>query len=158
MTGFIHIENFADRMPFSRLRRILGVFAVLALLIAPQSLSPTGQAPRLNQINPRSDSPFGEYGDPADAQRRLKALNEERQKSLVADTAKLLKLARELDEEVARTDPADLTPDQLRKISDMEKLARSVKQKMSLAVGGGPDLRPISPQLLPYANPAGGPG
>jgi hypothetical protein len=81
--------------------------------------------------------------DPADAQeqeRRLQALNGERQKSIVSDTNKLLKLANELDEEIRSGKSASLTVSQLRKVAEIEKLAHSVKDKMSYSVKGPPVL------------------
>jgi hypothetical protein len=76
------------------------------------------------------------------SQQRLRALNSERQKSLVSDTAKLLKLARQLDAEIASNPSDELTPEELRKIGDIEKLAHNVKAKMAQSFGGGPQLRP----------------
>jgi hypothetical protein len=78
-------------------------------------------------------------------EKRLRALNAERQKSLVADTNKLLKLARELADEVDHTNPDTFTPAQLRKVADIEKLAHSIKDKMSTSVRGTPDFRPAFP-------------
>jgi hypothetical protein len=74
-----------------------------------------------------SDNPIGE-------QRRLRMLNVERQKSMVKDADKLLKLARELDEEVNR--PTNATYDQAEysKVAEIEKLAHKVKDKMSSPV------------------------
>ena len=69
------------------------------------------------------------------AERRIRALNNERQKQIVADTDKLLKLARELNDEVAKANTGTLTMDELRKIADIEKLARNVRQKMTESVG-----------------------
>jgi hypothetical protein len=63
-------------------------------------------------------------------------LNAERQKALVADTNKLLKLVRDLDAEIGAANPDSLTPDQLRRIAEIEKLAHSVKEKMSTSVRG----------------------
>ncbi len=74
-------------------------------------------------------------GDPAMFERRIRALNAERQKQIVADTDKLLKLARELNDEVAKANTGALTTDELHKIADIEKLARNVRQKMSESVG-----------------------
>jgi hypothetical protein len=87
-------------------------------------------------------------GDPAEEEKRLRALNAERQKSLVADANKLLKLARELDAEVSAANLDSLTPAQLRKVVEIEKLAHSVKEKMSTSVREAPMLRqPVSVQL-----------
>jgi hypothetical protein len=73
--------------------------------------------------------------DPVMDQRRMRALNNERQKQIVADTDKLLKLARELNEEVAKANTGALSMDELHKIADIEKLARDVRQKMTESVG-----------------------
>lgn len=76
----------------------------------------------------------------------MNALNAERQKALVSDTVKLLKLAQELNTEVASSTADSLSPDQMRKIANIEKLAHNVKQKMSESVISGPTLHdPILP-------------
>jgi hypothetical protein len=54
---------------------------------------------------------------------------------MVADAAKLLKLAQALNDELA-AQPGDPTPAQLRKMAEIEKLARSVKEDMSTSVRG----------------------
>jgi hypothetical protein len=86
--------------------------------------------------------------DPVISERRMKALNVERQKQMVADANKLLKLAKELNEEVASTNTGAFTPDQLRKIGEIEKLARNVKERMTAASGSGPGL--LAPPTLVY--------
>lgn len=68
-------------------------------------------------------------------QRRLNALNIQRQKQIVSDTNKLLRLAKELNDEVAVSNTDSLTQDQLRKIAEIEKLARNVKERMADGVG-----------------------
>ena len=85
--------------------------------------------------------------DPVMAERRYRALNAERQKLMVADTNKLLKLAKELNDEVAGSNNGAFTGDQLRKIAEIEKLARNVKERMSTGVGESPSLV-NSPTLL----------
>ncbi|HEX3894279.1 MAG TPA: hypothetical protein VHW46_17015 [Terracidiphilus sp.] len=72
-------------------------------------------------------------------------MNTERQKAVVSDTDKLLKLATELNQEIGESNPATLTPVELRKVAEIEKLARNVKQKMSISFTGGPSFdEPIS--------------
>ncbi len=61
----------------------------------------------------------------------MPALNVERQKQMVSDANKLLKLARELNDEVATANTGTFTPDQLHKIAEIEKLARSVRERMA---------------------------
>jgi hypothetical protein len=78
------------------------------------------------------------YEDEARHERQLRALNADRQKALVSDTVKLLKLANELNAEVSGRNPDSLSPDQLRKLEQIEKLAHSVKEKMSTSVRGLP--------------------
>lgn len=71
-------------------------------------------------------------------EKMLRALNADRQKSLVSDTNKLLRLVNEFNAEIAATHPDALTPGQLSKMAEIEKLARSVREKMSTSVRGTP--------------------
>jgi hypothetical protein len=106
-------------------------------------MHPFSQQTDLSSLSP--DDP-----DPAMLERRMRALNNERQKQLVADTDKLLKLARELNEEVAKTNTDSLTPDELHKIADIEKLARNVRQRMTESVGQPQTtLPPQAPMIFP---------
>jgi hypothetical protein len=99
------------------------------------------QAPdRWNDIETTRVEQFG-LSDPSMEQRRLRAINTERQKLMTADTEKLLKLVRALNEEVEKTHPDSLTPAQLRTVAEIEKLAHSVKEKMSYSYMGGPEFR-----------------
>jgi hypothetical protein len=94
----------------------------------------------------------GQAGDPAMEAKRLNALNAERQKNMVADTDKLVKLAAELNEEVNGKDLGQLTADQLRKVAEIEKLAHSIREKMSTSVRPPPSIMnsPMgSPALIP---------
>jgi hypothetical protein len=64
----------------------------------------------------------------------MRMLNAARQHSLVSDTDKLLKLAHELDAEIAAGKSNSPTPSELRKFARIEKLARSVKTGMSAPI------------------------
>jgi hypothetical protein len=103
----------------------------------------TGQPdgrPGLDQPDETPDAPSIEY------EKRLRALNEARQKSLVSDTGKLFKLVQELNAEIAAGHADELTPAQLRKVAEIEKLAHSVKAKMSTSVRGlAPYQVPVPP-------------
>lgn len=59
-----------------------------------------------------------------------KERNDDRQKRLVEDTNKLLSLAKELKEEVDKTDADTLSVDVVKKAGQIEKLAKSVKDRM----------------------------
>jgi hypothetical protein len=71
------------------------------------------------------------------ATRDYAAANAERKKQIADDSAKLFKLAIDLNAEVARTSKETLSLDVIRKADEMERLAHSVKEKMRLSVGGG---------------------
>lgn len=83
-------------------------------------------------------------------EKRLNAMNADRHKSMVSDTDKLLKLARQLDAEIASNPSEELTPEEMHKVGEIEKLARNVKAKMAQSFGAGP-------QLHPSGIPMGGP-
>jgi hypothetical protein len=90
----------------------------------------------------------GQNGDPAMEEKRLNALNTERQKNMIADTNKLVKLAAELNAEVNGKNLGQLTPDQLRKVAEIEKLAHGIREKMSTSVKPAPSMMD-SPPLVP---------
>jgi hypothetical protein len=69
-------------------------------------------------------------------QRRVQQLNVERQKEIVSDTDKLVRLIADLNTEVENSHSTSLTPDQLRMLAKIEKLAKSVKDKMVNPVQG----------------------
>ena len=56
--------------------------------------------------------------------------NVERQKQLEADTEKLYTLAQQLRDEVAKTNKDQLSVTVVKKSEEIEKLAKSVKEKM----------------------------
>jgi len=97
---------------------------------------------------PTDPSSSGEY-DPTMIERRIRALNNERQKDMISDTNKLLKLAQELNDEITAKNAGTLTYDQLHKIAQIEKLARSVKEKMADAVGEPTPAGPLPPGVFP---------
>jgi hypothetical protein len=105
-----------------------------------------GNTPRFGRPDPskQAGGPSDDLGDmgSSDQDRRLRALNIERQKAMVSDAKKLLKLANELNADVTSTQPNELGPDQLQKLAEIEKLARSVKEKMSTSVKGQPVYQP----------------
>lgn len=78
----------------------------------------------------------GDDVEAVDAERRLNALNEERQKAMTSDAAKLLKLATELNEQIAKSNHGELSPEQLRMVAEIEKLAHNVRDKMSQSLRG----------------------
>jgi hypothetical protein len=61
---------------------------------------------------------------------QAKKLNQERHESLKRDTDKLLKLTTELKEHVDKSNENMLSLDVIKKAEEIEKLARSVREKM----------------------------
>ncbi len=123
----------ADR--FSRMGLKLAL--VLALAFGPAGRSQSGSGPGMGQPPLRPQFPGHQGMSPPDdyetvmGQKRLVALNAERQKKMVADADKLLKLAQELNDAVAASNTGTLTPEQLHKVAEIEKLAHSVKERMT---------------------------
>src|ERR1700687_3766872 len=122
------------------------------ILAAPAGAQIRGRSPSLPTLP--SGAPVGsreDYDIPSrdalEEARRLRALNESRQKGIVSDTNKLLKLTTELNAEIARENSGELTRAQVRKLAQIEKLARSISEKMSanVWVTTGPQ-SPLSPQ------------
>jgi hypothetical protein len=81
----------------------------------------------------------------SEEQKRMQTLNIERQRALVSDTNKLVRLANELNDEISSANPETLTPSEYRKLAQIEKLAHGVKQKMSASLEGTPAYRPQPP-------------
>lgn len=122
----------------------LALGTLLALASAPASLSQAPPRDIINRPPPMPTDPnSANEVDPVEMERRLNALNTERYKQMISDTNKLLKLAKELNDAVAVNAYNSLNPDQLRKVAQIEKLARSVKDAMSEGVGApGPSPAP----------------
>ena len=133
----IHASKKAH--PFSPgLRYGLGLCVLL--LGSALGARPAGQEPTPQHPFARPSSPFDDSieRDPVFAAKQLRVRNAERQRSIVSDTAKLLKLAQELNTEMETGNQKELTQGELRKLAEIEKLARNVKQKMSISFVGGP--------------------
>jgi hypothetical protein len=120
----------------------LALLTLLALTSVPAGLSQGPPRDIINRPPPMPTDPDSSNQiDPTEMQRRLNALNTERYKQMISDTNKLLKLAKELNDAVAVNAYDSLNPDQLRKVAQIEKLARSVKEAMSEGVGApGPSI------------------
>jgi len=116
--------------------------AASLLLARTASLVPGQYSP-----NPRVQAPTrpgfgnGPNLDPLSESKRMKALNADRHKSMVSDAEKLVKLARQLDAEIASNPTDGLTPQEVQKLAAIEKLAHNVKTKMAQSFGGGPELK-----------------
>jgi len=108
---------------------------LLALPGGAQSTTPRG--PFKQPIGQPVGASLNDTRDDGSAQKqeRLRTLNRLREKSVVANTKKLLKLAAELNAEVENSGHDSLSAQQLRKLAEIEKLARDIKELMRLAIG-----------------------
>lgn len=131
-----------DGLRHTRLRALRTALWLALLLpvcggFSQQTGAGVGQFPTSNHHGypPASDPLSSADGDNSvQAEKRLRSINIERQKSLVADTDRLLKLATELNSEIAKSNPGELSPVQLRKVAEIEKLAHNVRDKMVMSL------------------------
>lgn len=123
-----------DHCGFSGLLRFIAFLALASLALstadAQITTPPTGSRSQQQQHIPPMD--FPPVGPNANFEaRRIRQLDVERQKALVSDTNDLLKLTKQLNAEVAKDGSSSLTLEQLRMLAKIEKLAKSVREKMS---------------------------
>lgn len=128
-------RNRRNRRAHVHSMAILGL-GVLALMCEPSVRSqfgagnPFGKPERTQHDFPHQAVSNESEKDQVTTEQQRIAINVERQKQIVADSDKLLKLARELNDEVAAAGSRSLTAEQLEKLNEIEKLARSVKGRM----------------------------
>jgi hypothetical protein len=113
-----------------RLKNLLRIILAFVFTAAPPL-----QASAYHQLDPLAAKKAGiEDGPRAKMERDLaKKANQARQADLKRDTEKLFKLATELKESVDKTTESTLSLDVIKKAEEIEKLARSVKDKMKAA-------------------------
>jgi hypothetical protein len=104
---------------------IFGAMTLVAQTVHTPAQGPPPNFPRA--ARPVTPSDIEEEA----ARERLKKANLQRQAQLKADTDKLLELSKELKEYVDKTNENVLSLDVIKKADQIEKLAHSVKQKMS---------------------------
>lgn len=126
------------------------VFSTVALGWSQSGPSHVSPLARLPDARSRSEAETTDESSRNLGDRRVRSLNVERHKSMVSDTDKLLKLARQLDAEIASNSTDELTPDEMRKVEEIEKLAHNVKTKMAQSFGGGPVFHEL---VIPLGSP-----
>jgi hypothetical protein len=92
----------------------------------PRSGTRPPAMPSIDGSEPSRDNPLAAIQQA----QRTKAIANERQRKIVDDTAKLLQLATELKDAVAKTTKDQMSLEVIRKAEEIEKLARDVKQRM----------------------------
>ncbi len=94
---------------------------------APPPIYPNSKAPDYSPASPKT---------PTFEDMQYRRYIEFRLKSMTTDAAKLLKLAQEVDKKVQTSGAGSLSDEDLRKLAQIEKLAKEVKSKMELATSG----------------------
>lgn len=128
-------------------RRMLALLLLLGIPVAAQSPGMQAQAARDGgTVDLDLGSSSGAGVDAHIEGRRFAALNQQRQKRMIIDANKLLKLAQELNAD-ADAGGTILSPAQrLHKAEEIEKLAKNVKDRMTYSIGAPQDLMaPFAP-------------
>ncbi len=145
-------ENRERELKHTPARWLVHAGMALALLLALMA-APRVSAQNSSYSHPTFQQPIGQPGlaaspatgddsNPQMQAKRFELLNANRQKSMVSDTDKLVKLAAKLNAEINGAHPVRLTEEQLRMVAEIEKLAHSVREKMSTPVRGTPGMAP----------------
>lgn len=103
--------------------------AVLFLLFGLHCSAQASTSPPIPSVSP-SPSPGEDTWEIEQRKEMQKKSNLERQQQLKKDTEKLLELATELKQYVDKSNENTLSLDVIRKADQIEKLAKSVKDKM----------------------------
>jgi hypothetical protein len=115
-----------------RLKQIVSTLFLCALFTAPISLPGQSGAARPRHVRGDFDvAPSNEEDSRQQIMHEMaKKANVERQTALRTDTDKLFKLATELKTYVEKSNEHVMSVDVIKKADEIEKLARSVKDKM----------------------------
>jgi hypothetical protein len=142
------MDRTAWAMPGVLCRVFVSLLLGCTALGAPaQSSQTVGSGPPLDPMQSPSRFP-GRAGvgdsqmDAAGQMRRMRLLNAARQKAMVSDADKLLALARELNGGMTAGGKSVAPADRMRMIAEIEKLAHSVKEKMSYVYSGNVEASP----------------
>ena len=127
---------------FSRFAWTIAMLIGAALLLGSsgaQTLPPVpGNGPQSRRLPPPRDPEMDErIGAPVNYifyEKRIQLLNAEQHKSMVADTDRLVKLVADLNAQIASSKASTFTPEQLRTVAEIEKLAHNVRDKMRMSV------------------------
>ncbi len=96
--------------------------------IQNQPMAGQNSIPGLPPINGRNDGP--DPLGPRMQDQQTKSRNSDRQRRLVEDTDRLLSLAADLKQQMDNTGKDAMSADMVRKAEEIEKLAKSVKERM----------------------------
>lgn len=140
------MNSKVDRRLQAIYRRVIGLspnalpvalclMMVFAFPLGAQSGRTGGQISLPQPIGQRNGSALEDSwsNDPAEQAKRLRDLNAARQKNIVSDAEKLLKLAVALKAQADSSDTQTSVAQQVNQWSQVEHLARGIREKMSYA-------------------------
>lgn len=105
------------------------VMVCAAIFLGTTGMSQNGHVPSVP--TPGADLPgFGQDLPTNVREKQVKMQNEERQRRLVEDTEKLLALATQLHDDVAKSNKNVLSIDVVKRADEIERLAHAVKDRM----------------------------
>jgi hypothetical protein len=145
-------DGFRKQGPLLKSSWAHGLFCLAVLVAVPCTIGNSQQSASAgeNQVRDHSGIPpisplANRTADPnrimedsmhsPEARKRLEQLNLLRQKEMTDETAKLVKLANEVKLETGQSIRDSLTVVELRKVELIEKLAKSVREKMKASIG-----------------------
>jgi hypothetical protein len=144
-----------------RLRYVCSGLGLMLLFTLPavlrgqmQGHDPTFTSPNSATVSHEGMSDAAGRVDPVVEARRQQMQRILVRQSLEADSARLLELARELDDEIAKTQPDMLTQAELKRYAEIGKLARKMKSDMKSFQSGGATNLPLAAPV-PAPNPNG---
>ncbi|MGE5205830.1 MAG: hypothetical protein ACM3PW_09455 [Chlamydiota bacterium] len=116
-------------------RLFIAVLVIIFLFPGLQVRAQDSSTPPINAGPQFPQTPSAGQRQPSEAERKMeheqqKKLNQERQAELKRDTDKLLQLATQLKHEVDKSNENTLSLEVMRKAGEIEKLAKSVREKM----------------------------
>ena len=118
------IDSHEVNVPYRFLLVLASLLLTVSLLSQAQT---TPQNPHIPPIDQNADQDHA----PSKMEREMaKKANKERQAAIKRDTDKLLELATQLKENVDKSSENTLSMDVIKKADEIEKLAKSVKDKM----------------------------
>ena len=116
----------------------MGTVLLLTGYCEAQTLPPVPPTGTSRRMPPPRDPEMDErIGAPTQAifyEKRIQMLNAEQHRSMVADTDRLVKLVADLNAQINSSKASSLTPEQLRTVAEIEKLAHNVRDKMRMSV------------------------
>jgi hypothetical protein len=137
-----HQPEALTRQRFARNLRLIGLALLGAVALFTGAVDAGQQnpdkpylMPEANRLPDKNDQM--KLNEQQEKQQDFEAANTVRKKQISEDSAKLLTLAMALKAEVDKTNKDTLSLNVIRKADEIEKLAKSVKEKMKLSIGGG---------------------